>query len=746
MFRRALTLGLASLLTASVARAQVACDGNAREVVAVDFQGNTTFRDDQLAILIETTPSRWVRRTLRIIGTKYCHDSTAVRDDALRLAYFYHLRGFRGTSVVPSQPRSDSTSVHVRFTIREGRPLQVDSLEVNGLDEVPVRERVLRALPLRIGDRLDRTLVDATRDSLVRRLRDNGYPTAEVFRNINSDTVDLRAQVWFDASPGPRMRIGEIRVTTAKTRGVGERVGISTEQVHRTIGLDRGRWFSQRELEAVKRALYLSDAYPHVDVSVDSVSLADAVDSLVTVNVNVVEGELHAARAAIGWGTYDCLRAQGNIGTVGLLGSLRRLDLSGRLSRVGSGSEFGSAQALCTPEVRQDSAFAGVNWYAGATYSQPPFAGRRVFPSLTLYSERRTEYRTYQRSTPFGALASLQGDGRLPVSLSYQLEFGRTEATSAYFCGVFNVCDRATIDLLGSTDRRTGTLGLAVVRATANSVSDPSNGYLLRTEVRHASPVVGSDDFVQFTRASVDWTWYLGVPGDHRFVVRARAGRVLADKQLNGDQRFVPPQERMYAGGPNTVRGFGLNQLGPLVYRVANSEEVALLDSAGSQFLRMRPGARRRDLDQPTGGDNVVVVNTELRLRSPWYPEVLQLAAFADAGDVWNTTSLSTRSRFSQLKVTPGLGVRVFTPIGPLRVDIAYGPRALPAGPVYYLASGAGTNGEVFCVSPGNTLPVTTVGGRLSQAQGSCPASFDPPPLTGFLRRLVPTFSIGQAF
>jgi outer membrane protein assembly factor BamA len=183
------------------------------------------------------------------------------------------------------------------------------------------------------------------------------------------------------------------------------------------------------------------------------------------------------------------------------------------------------------------------------------------------------------------------------------------------------------------------------------------------------------------------------------------------------------------------------------VYRVG-LQKYAKFDSAGSRYYRTSPDSSRIRPDQPTGGDNVVVLNAELRVRSPIYPELLQLAAFADAGVVWNRNSLSSRSTFTQLKVTPGIGVRIFSPIGPLRIDLAYGPQRSPAGPVYYIDQGDLTRrgGEVFCVSPGNTLAVTETAEDVTQAAGSCPSTFAPLARRGFFRRLRFNFSIGQAF
>ena len=158
----------------------------------------------------------------------------------------------------------------------------------------------------------------------------------------------------------------------------------------------------------------------------------------------------------------------------------------------------------------------------------------------------------------------------------------------------------------------------------------------------------------------------------------------------------------------------------------------------------------------PSGGDNVIIANAELRVRSVFLPDLIQYSIFVDAGEVWNRRGGNTgRQAPVQLKVTPGVGVRVFTPIGPVRIDVGYNPYQAPKGPAYFNDSARLQDIVVrplYCVSPGNTLPVTpggvTSGGAKlppEQASGECPASFQPRRLS-FLSRLTLAFSIGQAF
>ncbi len=729
-------------LIPQVAAAQgVACDGRVREVRELNFEGNETFRDGDLADRIVTTQSTLARRLLRVIGQRYCADSVVVNEDVARLLLFYDARGFTGTKVESDMAADGAEGLIVTFRIREGAPVVIDSLAINGLD-IPIRERIVRNLPLREGSRLDRDSLQAMRDGIARRLRNEGYPTAEVFRNVDTDTSG-HAVVWFDAVPGPRMRIDSVHVVVESQRG--REIGIPASAARQALGLRTGQYFSEQTLESVKRAMYLSEAYRHVDVAVDSATLSDG-DSLVQINIRLVEGDLRASRLSIGWGNFECLRLRGSLTTLNLARGLRRLDVTGRLSRIGAGVPFNVADGLCYGEVRKDRRSDTLNYYVSASYSQPALFGRRTLPSLTVFSERRFEYPTYVRDVPFGLGASLQRpSARYPMTFSYQIEYGATTAQPAYFCAVFNACDAETARTL-QQKRRTGIAGWAVANNRQDNLLNPTRGHSIRADVRHASGIVGSDSLLRFTKGTLDGTVIYSLSSSAVLVARLRAGTVLGSRfSFTERAEFVPPQERLYAGGPNSVRGFGQNELGPIVYVVARYDTVV---TGGVTTFEVAPNQPLLPL-QPTGGDNLIVANAELRITSPIYPELLQYALFADAGEVWNRNSASVNAGLKRLKVTPGAGVRVFTPIGPLRVDLAMGPADLPAGPVYFRPNRLSDSNlpPVYCLSPGNTLPVDLSGtGNPVQTAGRCPGTFQPVRGRSLVQRLRFQFSIGQAF
>lgn len=743
---------LASLATTAGAqrRADISCgDPRDREVRQLEFIGNRAHTDYALERGIETTASTWWRRNLFGWGQKYCLDSLAVVDDSMRLDYQYRRTGFPDVKVRYVIRPAGTGRVVVEFHIDEGAPMIMDSVLVNWDPTRPMPDsaRYMRSLPIRVGDRFDISVFEAARDSIRRRLLDDGYPQADVLRNYDTREAEHRATVAFEVLPGARQWIGKIVIPAPIPVNPDSRPRIDTARVRALLGVREGELYNESALSNARRGLFNTDAFRFVGIALDTTTLDDG-DSLVTVNVSLAEAQLIAIRGAIGWANLDCVRAQVNYTNYNFMG-MRRLDVNTRVSKVGTSDPTGWARGLCTGELLKDEVSDTLNYYGGVTLSQAALFGLRIVPSLSVYSERRSEFKAYLRDTPIGVLASAQqGLGsRLPMTWSYQLEYGRTAAEPAFFCAVFNVCEA---DVRQRLERytRSAILGWSLTRGNVTNASNPTSGYLARLDVRHASPLIGAQKDASFNRASFDVSWYRPVMTG-ALAMRFRAGTVLGSRlDLRGSPDFIPLQERLYAGGPNSVRGFRQNEMGPVIYVPFDVDRTPIAGSDTLEYWHANAQSFRERAVVPSGGDNVVVASAELRLRSPAYPEILQYAVFLDAGQVWNRGRTGGDVDLRDVQVTPGIGLRVFTPVGPIRVDLGYNPYRRTMGPAYL---SEGLAGNLICVSPGNTLRVRkgdeALGIPAYQVdEGECPATYRPKFSGNFLRQLTFQFSIGQPF
>ncbi len=745
---------------------EIDCDPGDTEVRRLTFTGNRTFSDSRLAAQIATTPSGALYRYARFIGTRHCLDRVHLPLDSIRLLRFYQDRGFYDAAVDLDTTTVGAQSIDVHFRIAEGQPMRIDTLTVTGLDGVPDSARIRRGLPIARGQRFDKEALGSALGYITTALRNSGYPHADVFRGYDTYYEQHVASVQLTVVPGVRARVGAVDIlVNGDTAGSDQR--IHDPVIQRLLGFEPGDLYSAQKLVDARRYLFQTGAYRHVEIGLAGDSIRPAGDSLVTVQIVLHEGPMRDLRVGVGWGTLDCVRAQGTVTDRNFFGGARQLELTTRLSKIGIGYPLDGAKDICTPTVQKDLYSDTLNYRLSATVRQPGLfgLGPRNIPSLTGYSEQRSEYRAYFRSVPIGGVASLTRDlgPGLSLGLAYQLEYGRTEAQPAIYCALFNLCgaaERAQV-------REKQPLAVASISfARDRTPSAQSGGSAIRVDLRHASKTILSDPTLQFNTLIGDARRYWNVGSGVEIAARFYGGAVVgnrisfrggSDGLVRNVSQYVPPQERLYAGGPNSVRGFRFNELGPVVYVVDTF--TTLIAPNGETYYRADSlVVNNRWRAVPTGGNTLMVANLEARLPSPFLTDLIRYAVFIDAGRVWNRDRTSTvAGGFRQVRFTPGAGIRVGSPVGPIRVDVGYNPYKRSPGVAYNAFRGSDENrvAPLYCVSPDNTRPIMPGqnGDPPEQRETGpdgvarpCSPTFAPLRPTSWLKRLTFNFSIGPAF
>jgi len=693
-----------TLLVAVFAAAPLAAQQEQQRVVrGLSFEGNHAIDDYTLSTAIGTSNSSWFARAFPIrllgLGEKRSFNELEFRRDVIRLLLLYRQSGYMN-AVIDTLVRREGRDVYLKFRIYEGDPVRLARLDMLGVDSLLDVRRLKRDLPLQEGDPFNRALFQASADTVVSRLKNLGYPYADILRNYDVDVAALRAVATLEALPGPRMRVGQVLITGAEK--------VDTGTVRRMLSVRAGEWFRQDRLYLTQRDLYGLGMFRSVNVV-----LADTTpppgDSAVRVVVRVSEAPRHRIRAGAGYGSLDCFRVQSGWTAYDFLGGARSLDLTGQLSKLGVGvpANAGFKQNVCQP-LHDDPTSDTANYNATLTLRQPAFLSPRHTASFALFAERRSEFKAYTRQAVGANLAVTFNARRdVPVTVGYSYSVGRTTAEPAVLCERFLLCNESDQAFLLNT-RPFGAITISGVRARVNSVLDPSAGSVTQVTLVHASRYVLSDTLYEFNRGELEIAKYYPLSRRSAFAWRIRGGTIVPQRisLLGQSVKFVPPDQRFYAGGPNSVRGFARNELGPRVY-VSDTRQIIGTDTT---YTSIRAS--------PTGGNTVFTANLELRVPTPIFPERVRLGLFVDVGQVWERGDTGTT--VSGLRVTPGLGLRFITPLGPVRLDAAYNGYPQEPGPLYYL-----NDTDKSLTATGKTIN---------------------PTLPRFWRRVVVQFAVGQAF
>ena len=166
--------------------------------------------------------------------------------------------------------------------------------------------------------------------------------------------------------------------------------------------------------------------------------------------------------------------------------------------------------------------------------------------------------------------------------------------------------------------------GTSWARTTSIEAPRPMRGYSLSVDVRGALQALLSDSDLIQTIVRARQIVPLG--GGVRVLARVHAGWTFQDEFED-----LPPSIRFFAGGDNSVRGYGYEQLGP-----EQDGEVV----GGKRLL-----TGSLELDVP--------------VKRNW-----SVAAFVDSGSAFNDSP--------EFSTGVGLGVRWYSPLGPLRIDLAH--------------------------------------------------------------------------
>lgn len=557
-------------------------EGEKVKIEKIRFSGNKAFPDKDLRGQMETQEKTWYS----FLDDSGVYQKDILKLDLFRIEGFYHDNGYLRVKVL--EPRIDinkkAREVHITVPVEEGPQFRVKSLKLNSDDAVTADE-IQKSIQTKVGTvyNVSQLRQDILTIADLYSKKGYAYADANPVSKLNDEdrTVDLSIEV----DKGKKVYVGSIEVLgNLKTRD---------NVIRREFRLKEGELFDSSKLKRSKQRLNNLNFFEDVKIDTHRGQDPDLIDILTT----VTEKPSGSFSVGAGFSSVENLIFTTSITQNNLLGNGQRLSLNAQLSSIRTDFNlsfteprlFDSEILLGVDLFNQDQDFLSFD-------SQSTGGGIRLGKSISEYDSVNLRYR----------FDNVEVSG---LSAADETEFFKNET------------------------RVTSRIAPTFVHDSRDNFLNPSTGW------RH---VLGFElaglGGAKFTKSVYEVTYYHPLIGK---LVGAAHGRVNFAEGYGGEG--LPGFERYFMGGPTSLRGFTIQDVGPK-------------DSDGD----------------PVGGSQSLLVNLEVQ-----YPFTKSFRGFLfyDRGNVYgsgsDTSTTAKNFDLGEMRSSVGAGIRFISPFGPL--GFAYG-------------------------------------------------------------------------
>ena len=591
--------------------------GTRHRIVSVKVTGNHYFRTQDIRERMYMQPKGFL-----IMRHGRYSESFSDRDEQAIQA-LYRDNGFRDTKVATTTADDVSGKkgdVAVTVTITEGPRYTVSTVDLEGV--LPADHDFFMAHLASIpGEPFSESGVALDRDYVLRVYQSKGYPSV-TFDSRVDPVGDHQIAVHYKVTVGEPQYVRDLVISGLHTT--------RRRLVDPAFKLKAGDPLSWTQMGEVQRNLYDLGVFDKVDMAIQD---PDGSEQQKYVDYHFTEGHLYNMAVGVGaeiaqfGGSQTSLNNPG--GTTGFAPRFA-LDLS-RLNLWGLGHSLNFKGRYSTLDRR-----------VSLDYEAPRFHnvdGRNI--TVTGLYDNTRDVLTF-------TAVRLQGSMQVTQKL--------TKATNLLFrySWTRDTVDASTLKIspflipLYSAPTNVGMLSTSLVQDRRDNSADAHRGYFNSLDVGLAeSRFGGSKNFLHFLGRN---SWYKTIASTHVLASNTLFG-VIRPFSTGGVSNFdyVPLPERFFGGGDASMRGFPLNQAGP----------------------------RDPETGFPLGGNALFFHQTEYRF--PFLSDNMEGVLFHDFGNIFaGLSDFSFRvhqkdlTDFNYMVHAAGFGVRYRTPVGPIRLDLAY--------------------------------------------------------------------------
>ena len=585
--------------------------------VKLDISGNHYFTTAVIRERMYLQPAELIRFPRGRYSPDYLkRDLDAIRD-------LYHSNGFRDVEVTARSRdhyEGKANRLAVFIHIREGPQWFVSKLTLKGIAPADTA-RVLPLLHCTEGQPFSELNVASDRDALLDYYYNNGYSQA-TFEYVATPAAEPHHMgVTYSITPGRQQFVRRVVVI-----GLNE---TNPDLVTSRISLDAGDPISAAKINDSQRRLYDLGIFSKVQTAIQnpdgdepSKYILYDVDEAHDYSVNFGFG---AEIARIGGGTIDLDSPAGTTGFAPeVTAGISRINVLGRANTVSLQTR------VSTFEQRALLSYLAPQIFGTSSHFDLQFTG--------LYEYTR-DVRTFTARRYEAAIQLMEHFTRA-LTLQYRYAFRHS-----YIIGT-PLISPELLPLL-TQPVRVGAVSTSIIYDHRDNPLDPHRGIYQTADIAFADGPLGSQ--TDYARLTLRNATYFPITKDIVFARQTSFG----DIARFGGLADIPLAERFFSGGADTERGFPDYQAGP------------------------------RDLETgfPIGGTAYLFDTEELRF--PLIGDNIGGVIFHDMGNVFASLGdMSLRYHQNNLQdfnyslQTGGFGIRYRTPVGPVRLDLAFSPNS----------------------------------------------------------------------
>jgi outer membrane protein insertion porin family len=604
-------------------------EGDKTGIKEIRFVGAHAYSAGRLEDVIKTTETGW----FSFLQTTDIYDPDRVEADRDLLRRFYLKHGYADVRIVSAVGEYDPAKKGfvVTFTIDEGPKYHFGSVDVvsnvNAINPASLRSQ----LKVSSGSVYNADLVQKSVEAMTIEAAKRGYAFANVQPRGDRDFQKHLINLVFVVEEGQRAYIERINIHgNTRTRDY---------VIRREFDIGEGDPYNRALIDRAERRLKNLNFFKSVRITNEPGSAPDRV----VINVDVEEKSTGEFSVAGGYSTAD-----GFISEI----SIAERNLMGR-------GQFAKAALTYGERARGFQ----------LSFVEPYLLGYRMAGGIDVYARKNlaSSYVSYDTETEgvnlrlgFALTEELSLQPRYSiyrqeVSLPDQFDncTSTTSPASPFFAGGTNCFDDGEAALpvrqaLAAGPVTVSSLGYTLAYNTLDNNKSPTSG--LYAEFKQDFAGVGGD--VKFIRSTAEARQYAEVLPDVVGVLKLQGGHV----QSWGGQDLRMLDH--FFLGPSLVRGFEPAGIGP---------------------RDLTPGTQNDAL----GGTLYWGASVELQTPLYFLPKEIgiKLAAFADAGSLWNYEGITTWDQTNEtlivgdsdlIRTSVGVGLIWDSPLGPLRFDLAF--------------------------------------------------------------------------